>query len=402
MTRSCTAKPDVHSLKLRALVLAVASCFVPHALANPTGPTVVNGTVNFVTNGNTLNITNTPGSIINWQQFNIQQNELTRFLQQNSQSTVLNRITGQDPSQIFGQLQSNGKVLLLNPNGVVFGPNASVDVFGLVASSLNLTDADFLANRYYFDSGSRTAGAGSVLNQGSITTPVGGSVYLVGGNLTNSGIITSPQGQVLLAAGNAVTLADTATPAMNVTLSATNNQAVNLGTISAAGGSIDIYGALVNQQGALNADSASVDAQGRITLKATDTTTVSGTISATNSQGAGGNVQVLGDKVTLTSTSSIDASGATQGGTVLVGGDWQGKNAAVQNATTTDVNAGANIKADATDAGNGGKVVVWADDKTTFDGSISAKGGANAGDGGNVETSGHMLSVAGTVNTLAL
>ena len=173
MTRSCTAKPDVHSLKLRALVLAVASCFVPHALANPTGPTVVNGTVNFVTNGNTLNITNTPGSIINWQQFNIQQNELTRFLQQNSQSTVLNRITGQDPSQIFGQLQSNGKVLLLNPNGVVFGPNASVDVFGLVASSLNLTDADFLANRYYFDSGSRTTGAGSVLNQGAITTPVG-------------------------------------------------------------------------------------------------------------------------------------------------------------------------------------------------------------------------------------
>ncbi|MDP2809585.1 MAG: filamentous hemagglutinin N-terminal domain-containing protein, partial [Rhodocyclaceae bacterium] len=401
MRHSSQPPAFLRNLKRTALGLALAAALVPIApviLANPVAPTVTSGSATFSAAGSTLTVTNTPGTIINWQQFNIGQSEITKFIQQNAQSTVLNRITGQDPSQILGTLQSNGRVFLVNPNGILFGQNAIIDVAGLVASNLNFADADFLANRFSFSGG----GLGAVINQGAITTPVGGSVYLIGSQVRNEGIITSPKGEVLLAAGNSVQLADTGTPSMSVTLTASDNQAINLGTITTEGGRIDIYGALIDQQGVLRADSASVDEQGRIILKATGTTTVSGTISATHSAGQGGTVQVLGSEVSLASTAQIDVSGATGGGTVLIGGDYQGKNAAIQNAATTTLAAGAVIKADALDNGNGGRVIVWADDKTFYDGFISARGGANGGDGGFVETSGHSLSVtSGRVDTQA-
>ncbi|MDD5176424.1 MAG: caspase family protein [Sterolibacterium sp.] len=380
------------------IATAILSTWVlaPLALANPVGPTVAAGTANFATNGNTFTVTNSPNAIINWQQFNIGQNELTRFVQQSAQSAVLNRIGGGSPSQVLGGLQSNGRVFLVNPNGIIFGNNAVVDVAGLVASTLNLSNADFLANKLSF-----AGGGGSLSNQGSITTPVGGSVYLIGGNVSNQGLIRTPQGQVLLAAGNSVSLADSGTPNLSVTLSANGNKAVNLGEINASGGRIDIYGALIDQQGVVRADSASMDSHGRVTLKASDTTSVAGTVSASNAQGSGGQIDILGDKVVLAGSASVDASGSAGGGTVLIGGDWQGSNAAVQNATATRVDAGAIIKADATDNGNGGKVVAWSSAKTSFDGLIFARGGANGGDGGAVETSGHTLGVTGMVSTLA-
>ncbi len=113
---------------------------------------------------------------------------------------MLNRVIGQDPSAILGALQSNGRVFLLNPNGIVFGAGAQINVAGLVASSLNLSDADFLSGRMNFTNG---IGAGSVVNQGSINA-AGGPVYLVGNSVTNNGLITNPNGEVVLAAGNSV------------------------------------------------------------------------------------------------------------------------------------------------------------------------------------------------------
>src|SRR5262245_20569890 len=111
---------------------AVSSCFVaPAALANPTGANVVRGTAAIHQAGNLLQITNSPNAIINWQSFSIGANEVTRFLQQSSSSAVLNRVTTQNPSQILGTLQSNGRVFLINPNGILFGAGAQVDVAGL-------------------------------------------------------------------------------------------------------------------------------------------------------------------------------------------------------------------------------------------------------------------------------
>ncbi|MDD4962604.1 MAG: caspase family protein [Gallionella sp.] len=413
--------------RLKAAVVAVAMCFVSSvASANPTGVTVVNGSASMVTQGNTLSITNTPGTILNWQQFNINQGQTTQFIQQSAQSTVLNRVTGNNPSQILGTLRSNGQVFLINPFGIMFGVGSVVDVNGLIASTLNISNADFLLNRLNFSGSNST----SVMNQGTITTPLGGRVYLIGNNVSNQGVITTPQGQVVLAAGNQVSLVDSINPHISVTVNApAGGEVVNLGTITAQGGSIDIYAPLIQQQGVIRADSASIDAQGNIVLSATQavnltnnsvtsangvmggsvtvqsgltgSTTIAGHISATGTA-QGGNVHILGKQVSLIPSASVDVSGSTGGGTVLVGGDFQGKNAAVQNAFSTSVAQGAVIKADALVNGHGGKSVVWANDTTTFAGRISARGGAQGGNGGNVEVSGkRILAFTGSVNTLA-
>jgi filamentous hemagglutinin family protein len=139
---------------MAALLLAACWLAGPGAQAAPTLPQVVNGQATFNQQGNVFSITNTPGTIINWQSFNIGAGEITRFIQQGSDSAVLNRIVGQDPTKILGALQSNGKVFLINPNGILFGQGSRVDVNGLVASTLNMSDADFLAGKKNFQAGS--------------------------------------------------------------------------------------------------------------------------------------------------------------------------------------------------------------------------------------------------------
>lgn len=381
-------------LRRRLLPVLVAGCFGAGAAhANPVGPQVVNGQASFVNQGNTLSVTNSPGAIINWQSFSINQGEVTRFIQQNSASAVLNRITGQDPSQILGALQSNGRVFLINPNGILFGQGAQIDVNGLVASTLNLSNEDFLAGRMNFNAG---ASAGDLKNQGSITTPSGGRVYLIAPNVENSGIITSPQGEVLLAAGRSVQLVDSADPDLHVVVSAPDDRALNLGSVIVQGGKAGIYGALINQRGIVSADSAVVGENGKIVFKASrDTLLEAGSRTSATGAGLGGEIHVLGQRVALSGDANVDASGAAGGGTVLIGGDYQGSNAALPNAQQTYVGADAVVRADATDAGDGGKVVLWSDQATQAYGTISVRGGPRAGNGGLVETSGHHLAIAG-------
>jgi filamentous hemagglutinin family protein len=203
----------------RLLTTLLAACWLagPGAQAAPTLPQVVAGQASFNQQGNVFSITNTPGTIINWQSFNIGAGEITRFIQQNSDSAVLNRILGQDPTKILGALQSNGKVFLINPNGILFGQGARVDVNGLVASTLNLSDADFLAGKKNFQAG---ATAGAVRNDGAIATPSGGKVFLIAPNVENNGIVTAPNGEVVLAAGRSVQLVDSADPNLQVVVSA--------------------------------------------------------------------------------------------------------------------------------------------------------------------------------------
>ncbi len=381
------------------LPLLIAACFST-AQAAPSSPQVVAGQATFAQQGNVYSITNTPNTIINWQSFSVGAGEVTRFIQQSSSSAVLNRILGQDPSQIFGALQSNGRVFLINPNGVLFGRDARIDVGGLVASSLNLSNSDFLAGRNNYTG---VANAGAVSNAGSITTPSGGQVFLIAPNVDNSGIITSPQGDVILAAGHAVQFVEAANPSVQVVVSAPDNAALNLGQVIAQGGRIGIYGALVNQRGRLNANSAVVGENGQIMLKASrDTLLEAGSVTSATGAGQGGQVAVLGQRVALIGDARIDASGQAGGGTVLVGGDYQGKNAAVPNAQQTVVGADASIRADAIARGDGGKVVVWADGATSMAGQVSARGGAAGGDGGVAESSGkRFLDFRGAVDLRA-
>lgn len=363
------------------------------AVANPSNPTVVNGQVTFSQNGNVFTITNSPSAIINWNSFSINAGEMVRFIQQNSSSSVLNRITGQDPSRIMGALESNGRVFLINPNGIMFGAGSQVNVAGLVASTLAISNSDFLAGKNKFTAGDV---AGAVSNMGAITTPSGGQVYLIAPDVTNSGIITSPKGDVVLAAGRSVQLADSSNPDMQVVVSAPTDRALNLGEVIAQGGRIGIYGALINQRGKLNANSAVVGENGKIILKASGTTLLeAGSTTTATGAGTGGEVQVLGEKVGLMGDALVDVSGQTGGGTALIGGDYQGKNATVMNAEQVYVGKDAVIKADAIASGNGGKVIVWGNQTAQAYGSIFARGGTASGNGGFIETSGNFLDVTG-------
>ena len=369
-------------LTTAALALLVAGT---PAYPNPTGPQIVAGQVSIAGTGKLLTVTNSPGSIINWQSFSIAPGELTRFVQQNSSSSVLNRITGQNPSQILGALQSNGKVFLINPNGIVFGANSRIDVNGLVASSLNLTDSAFLSGKFEFSDGGN---AGPVRNEGAITTPNGGQVYLIASDVTNSGLITAPGGEVMLAAGRSVTLGDSRDPDIGVVVSAPGDQALNVGRIVADSGKVGIYGALVDQNGAVSASSAVAGTDGTILLKSSVATSLGGgSVTAVTGAGSGGTVQILGPRVSLTGDAVVDAGGATGGGTVLIGGDVHGGNPSVEDALMTSVGPAVRIDADAVRSGNGGQVVVWSNQQTQMDGRISARGGSSGGDGGSVETS---------------
>src|SRR4051812_488447 len=211
----------------RLVSLAIGAAFAASgsaAFANPTGGTVAAGSASFATNGNTLSVTNTPRAIINWQQFSIQKDEVTRFIQQSAVSTVLNRVTTQNPSVILGTLSSNGRVFLINPNGIAFGQGAMINVAGLAASTLNISDADFSAGRLRF---AGTGAEGKLTNAGTIRTPEGGQVYLVAPNVENqaSAVITSPKGEVVIAAGKTVELVNAQTPDIRVQYTAPANEA---------------------------------------------------------------------------------------------------------------------------------------------------------------------------------
>jgi filamentous hemagglutinin family protein len=351
-----------HRIKPTAVALAVATCFSANfALANPTGGTVVHGAVvggsNIPTPGNILNIqTLTPQTIINWGSFSINVGELTRFIQPSALSAVLNRVIGQDPSAILGALQSNGRVFLLNPNGIVFGAGSQINVAGLVASTLKMSNDDFLNNRMKFTDG---AGAGSVVNNGNIT---GGSVYLVGNAVTNNGLITSPGGEVVLAAGNSVELVNPGTPNLRVEIVAPDNEARNLGTITAEAGRIGIYAGLINNSGTLNASSA-VSEGGKILLKAKKDITLTSTSVLDASGKGGGEIVAFADNNTYVD-GTLNASAPTSGNGGFI--ETSGKNR-VKIADTAFV----------TTAAAQGKTGTWLIDPNSF--VIAASGGDTTG-----------------------
>ena len=361
-------------------------CFSSAAHANPSGATVANGTVSFnQPNASTLNITNTPGAIVNWQQFGIAQGELTRFIQQSASSAILNRVTGQNPSQILGQLQSNGRVFLINPNGVIFGQNAVIDTAGMIASTLNLSDDNFLNGHLHFEDLANNA---TILNQGFIHTSNAGEVVLVAPTVQNEGVIDVEDGHLVLAAGQSVTLSSLNYDNIEFEVQAPANKVVNIGDMLSDGGSIGVFAGSIHNSGTISANAITVNDAGEIVLVAQgDNVQQHGTVTATSETGQGGHIEILGDRVGLFGETTVDASGASGGGQVLVGGDYQG-GGDTRTATTTQVGDTASIHADASKSGDGGKVIVWADDFTLFYGEATAHAGFMLGDGGFIEISG--------------
>jgi len=227
----------------RLIAVAIFACIASApAWSNPTAPQMVNGSASFNQAGNLLTIRNSNGAIINWNTFSIGANETTRFLQASANSAVLNRVVTSDPSILLGTLSSNGKVWLVNPAGIMVGQGARIDVNGFVASTLNVRNEDFLAGRLNFGG---TPNAGSIQNFGQITTPTGGSVYLIAPNVENHGIINAPNGEVILVAGQTAQIIDTGTPGVKVDITGAESNVTNLGEIVAEAGRIGMVGVLV-------------------------------------------------------------------------------------------------------------------------------------------------------------
>lgn len=376
------------------------------AFANPTDGQVTTGVGVISQNGNVVTVAQTTDKLgVNWQSFNIGAGEKVQFIQPGVNSVALNRVIGSNPSAIYGTLAANGKVFLINPNGVLFAPGAQVNVGGLVASSLNIADSDFNAGKYNF-----SGNGGAVDNQGTITTSDGGYVALFGSQVKNEGIIAAKQGTVALGAGSRITLDMNGDGLLNMVVdqAALNASVTNHNLIQADGGTVimtadaknSLLKTVVSNSGIIQARSVS-NQNGVIRLEG-GAVTNSGTLDAsgTASGQKGGSVKVLGETVTLANGAKINASGDVGGGTVLIGGNYQGKGTE-RNATTTTV-AAATVNADAITSGDGGKVVVWADNTTIFQGSISAKGGALKGNGGHAEVSGKkVLRYQGTTDLRA-
>jgi filamentous hemagglutinin family protein len=411
-----TAKSHRKSNKAKTLLLAAmlvstnAHAELP-ANALPTGAQVVSGQVNFSQTGNQLNIQqSTQKAITNWTSFNIGALSEVNFLQPNTSAISLNRVLSADPSQIFGKLNANGQVWLINPNGILFGQGAQVNVGGLLASTLNIADDDFLNSNYKF-TGNLSGNRGSIVNMGSIVANNGGYVAMFSPQIRNEGIISALEGSSILAAGDVITMDFAGNGLINVQVDSANVNTLveNKHLIKVGGGQVlmsskaadGLITSVINNSGRIEADSMVADG-GVVRLTGAKTVINSGEISAKSSAGKGGSVNLLGENVGVFGNGSVNVNGKTGGGTILVGGDFQGKNAAIQNANKTFVSQNAILTADATQAGDGGKVIVWADDTTRFYGNISAKGGSAAGNGGFVEVSGkNYLDYVGQVDTTA-
>ncbi|EGW7266011.1 filamentous hemagglutinin N-terminal domain-containing protein, partial [Salmonella enterica] len=375
----------------------------------PTGGQIVGGQGSISTSGNQMTIhQQTQNMATNWHSFDIGKNNTVQFVQPDSSSVALNRVTGASGSQIMGTLKANGQVFILNPNGVLFGKDARVNVGGLVASTKNISTADFMKGQYTL-SGNGNPGA-QVVNQGSLTTAKGGYIVLAGERVSNSGTVTTPGGKTVLAAGKTVTLQldNGGLTSVSVNGSVVNALVENRGLISATNG--QVYLTAKGQDMLLNTvvnNSGTVEAKGlasrggEIVLNGGDSGVVSqsGHLLADSQTGQGGKITLEGQNIHLAGGSLTSATGKTGGGEVYVGGGWQGKDSRIRNASKVVMDKTATVDVSATEAGNGGTAVLWSDDYTNFRGTVLAKGGSQSGNGGRVETSSHRnLQASGTVD----
>ncbi|HHF1651504.1 TPA: filamentous hemagglutinin N-terminal domain-containing protein, partial [Haemophilus influenzae] len=359
------------------------------------GMEVVSGSASMSINGKNTTITNSPDAIINWKQFNINQDELVRFVQENSNSAVFNRVTSDQISQLKGALNSNGHVFLINPNGIVMGKDAVINAAGFTASTLNISDKDLKARNFNFEQAKDKAMA-QIVNNGLISVSKNGSVNLIGGSVKNNGVIKVEDGNILLLAGQKVTISDITNPTITYSVVAPKNEAVNLGTIFAKNGKIQIHAGSVVNKGALNANSVRKDKSGAIILSAKEgEANIDGTVTLNNANFKAGSLTITGKKVVLNSGAKVELTGK-QGGTVYIGGDERGQGK-IQLAEKTEIKQGASVNVSGSE--KGGKAIVWGD-RAQVDGEIIAKG-KDKKNSGFVETSGHYLGIGKTAKVEA-
>lgn len=378
------------------------------AEALPANGSVVAGSATVSTLGQIMNINqSTQKVVIDWEKFSIGNTSKVNFNQPSVSAVALNRVTGNEQTLIDGVLNANGKVFILNSSGILFSKNSSVNTSGLVASTMSLSNADFLADNYKFSGNGSTS---AVVNAGNINIANGGYAALLGQTVSNQGTINAKLGTVALASGNRVSLQFDNHSLVNVTVDqptlnalVENKQAIYAdgGTIILTAKAIDaVLMKVVNNEGLISAQSIK-NQNGRVFLDGGESGVVvqAGRIDVSSPDGVGGHTAITGDKVLLANASSVDASGVNGGGNVHIGGGWHGDDSTIRNASAVVMGPDATIDVSAKDNGNAGTAVLWSQDYTGFYGSIVAHGGQSSGNGGRVETSSHNnLQALGNVN----
>uniref|UniRef100_UPI0010A642E5 two-partner secretion domain-containing protein n=1 Tax=Haemophilus influenzae TaxID=727 RepID=UPI0010A642E5 len=378
---------------ISAILLSLGIVSIPQSVlaSGLQGMSVVHGTATMQVDGNKTTIRNSVNAIINWKQFNIDQNEMVQFLQESNNSAVFNRVTSDQISQLKGILDSNGQVFLINPNGITIGKDAIINTNGFTASTLDISNENIKARNFTLEQ-TKDKALAEIVNHGLITVGKDGSVNLIGGKVKNEGVISVNGGSISLLAGQKITISDIINPTITYSIAAPENEAINLGDIFAKSGNINVRAATIRNKGKLSADSVSKDKSGNIILSAKEgEAEIGGVISAQNQQAKGGKLMITGDKVTLKTGAVIDLSGK-EGGETYLGGDerGEGKNG-IQLAKKTSLEKGSTINVSGKE--KGGRAIVWGD-IALIDGNINAQGSGDiAKTGGFVETSGHYLSI---------
>lgn len=357
------APPATTSLRRWAAGLCAAWSSLS-ALGNPQGMTVAQGNVSAVQSGPRLDITASPNAVIDWQRFNIAAGETTAFHQPSAVSVVWNRIFDANPSQIWGSLNANGIVVLMNQSGFYFGPNSSVNVGGFVAATVPIAPPTATGGGLWQFQGSPPAA--SIVNYGALQTHAGGSLFLVSEVIENHGVISAPGGTLGLYAGKEVLITDRPDGrGLSATVQLPAGSVDNQGKLLADAGTIALRAAVVNQNGLIQADSVRAQ-HGVIELVASESVNL----------GPNSVLRANGDAVAQTSEPAVSPVSKPAGPlTTEAGPTWK---SAIQQQVGKPA-----LRSDA------GNVTIKSASTFTDDPSsrIEVKGGALGGNGGSVEIS---------------
>lgn len=385
-----------------SLILLLSSALY----AAPHGCKVIAGDANCTPrNANELLIESGKKTILEWDHFSIAEKETVTFQQFDQLSSVLNRVVGPE-SQLLGALNSNGRVFILNENGVYIGPNARIETAGFIAAAMDVLNADFLAGENLLFS---SQNPNEVINLGSISCPTG-DIVLLGKVVHNEGTLEAPQGTVSLAQGAQILLKPEARTYIQLPIPIESEEKlpgasiINAGAIRALRAELksapNPYVLAIQNKGLIEATEIQ-EIGGEIYLIAEGGfAEIAGELRAEKE--TGGTIHLLGQDICIIDDALIDSSGTHGGGTVLIGGDYQGKNPEVMNAEHLLVVPSALIKATSSQQGQGGRVICWANEVNLFYGKVEAEGGPLGGDGGFVEVScPNRLDFNGIVSTAA-
>jgi len=428
------------------LVFVTSAFFAMNVNAAPLGGNVTNGTAVISTQNTTTNITQeTESLIIDWNSFNLDSDEVVNFDQPSSSSIVLNNILQNDASVINGTITANGKVILINPRGLIFGGEAHIDTGDLIVSSLSMVKEEFLNGEFAFSDINENQGV--IINHGTILAASG--VTFIGESIVNNGFITAELGYINLVAGKqaVLTFDDQGFMGVKVDEDVINNELglenaiENNGELMAAGRvaisarvTSQLFDKAINNSGVVKAtgfnitsltdtsnihlesngnieNSGTLNAsnletpndlqEGRITIAGKEVIH-SGLLDVSNTSGRGGHIDLLGEQVGMTENGIINANGDQGGGTIRIGSSSQGEGIDTINAEAVYIGENTQVTANAGIAGNGGGIVIGSENTIRYFGNIETMGGSSNGNGGSINISAReQLVFNGNVNSIA-